>query len=174
MSTPEFARPLRVDTIGDEPRTIAIEADAAERAALTKRFGLIGIDRLTGNLTLRRDAAGIVAEGRVAATLTQACSITGDPLPAAIDEPIALRFVPEDEATQDEIELGDHDVDVIAYDGGAIDLGEVAAETMALALDPFPRGPNAEAALRDAGVLSEGEAGPFGALAGLKDKLAGK
>ena len=171
MSDPEFARPQRVDTIGDEARSIAIEADAGERAALARRFGLIAIDRLTGNFTLRRDAAGIVAEGRVAAALTQACSITGDPLPATIDEPVALRFVPEDEATQDEIELGDHDVDVIAYDGGAIDLGEVAAETMVLALDPFPRGPNAEAVLRDAGVLSEGEAGPFGVLAALKDKL---
>jgi uncharacterized protein YutE (UPF0331/DUF86 family) len=64
---------------------------------------------------------------------------------------------------------------VIPYDGGAmIDLGEVAAETMALALDPFPRGPDAESALKAAGVISEEEAKPLGALAGLKDKLAGK
>ena len=63
---------------------------------------------------------------------------------------------------------------MVPYDGGAIDLGETAAETMALALDPFPRGPGAEAALKAAGVISEEEAGPFGALAGLKDKLAGR
>ena len=30
---------------------------------------------------------------------------------------------------------------MMPFDGGAIDLGEAAAETMALALDPFPRGP---------------------------------
>ena len=42
---------------------------------------------------------------------------------------------------------------------------------MALALDPFPRAPGAEEALRAAGVIGEGEAGPFGALAGLKAKL---
>ena len=174
MSNVEFARPLRVDTIGDEPRTVEIEADAQERTALAKRFDLIGIDRLTGNFAIRRDAAGIVAEGRVAAAVTQACSITGDPLPATVDEPVALRFVPEDDSGQDEVELGDNDIDVIPYDGGAIDLGEVAAETMALALDPFPRGPNAEAKLKEAGVLSEEQAGPFGALAALKDKLAKK
>ena len=171
MTSPEFARPQRIDTIGGDPRAVEIEADEAERAALAKRFALVGIDRLTGRFTIRRDAAGIVVEGRVEAALTQACSITGDPLPATVDESVALRFVPEDEAGQDEVELGDQDIDVIPYDGGAIDLGEVAAETMTLALDPFPRGPNAEAALRDAGVLSEEQAGPFGALAALKDKL---
>ena len=170
----EFARPQRVDTIGDDARTVEIDADAQERAALAKRFDLIGIERLTGRFTIRRDAAGIVAEGRVAAAVTQACSITGDPLPATVDEPVALRFVPRQDAGQDEVELGDSDIDVIPYDGGTIDLGEVAAETMALALDPFPRGPNAEAKLKEAGVLSEEQAGPFGALAALKDKLGKK
>ncbi|WP_066584223.1 YceD family protein [Sphingomonas pruni] len=170
----EFARPQRVDTIGDDARTVEIDADAQERAALAKRFDLIGIERLTGRFTIRRDAAGIVAEGRVAAAVTQACSITGDPLPATVDEPVALRFVPQQDAGQDEVELGDSDIDVIPYDGGTIDLGEVAAETMALALDPFPRGPNAEAKLKEAGVLSEEQAGPFGALAALKDKLGKK
>jgi uncharacterized metal-binding protein YceD (DUF177 family) len=170
----EFARPQRVDTIGDDARTIEIDADAQERAALAKRFDLIGIEKLTGKFTIRRDAAGIVAEGRVAAAVTQACSITGDPLPATVDEPVALRFVAEEDSGQDEVELGDSDIDVIPYDGGTIDLGEVAAETMALALDPFPRGPNAEVVLKEAGVLSEEQAGPFGALAGLKEKLAKK
>ena len=170
----EFARPQRVDTIGDDARTIEIDADAQERAALAKRFDLIGIEKLTGKFTIRRDAAGIVAEGRVAAAVTQACSITGDPLPATVDEPVALRFVAEEDAGQDEVELGDSDIDVIPYDGGTIDLGEVAAETMALALDPFPRGPNAEVVLKEAGVLSEEQAGPFGVLAGLKDRLGKK
>jgi uncharacterized metal-binding protein YceD (DUF177 family) len=85
-----------------------------------------------------------------------------------------LRFVAEEDAGQDEVELGDSDIDVIPYEGGTIDLGEVAAETMALALDPFPRGPNAEAVLKEAGVLSEEQAGPFGVLAALKDKLGKK
>jgi len=170
----EFARPQRVDTIGDDARTIEVDADAQERAALAKRFDLIGIERLTGKFTIRRDAAGIVAEGRVEAAVTQACSITGDPLPVTVDEPVALRFVAEEDSGQDEVELGDSDIDVIPYDGGTIDLGEVAAETMALALDPFPRGPNAEVLLKEAGVLSEEQAGPFGVLAGLKDMLEKK
>lgn len=171
--TPEFSRPERIDTIG-EPRSVSIAADGGERAALAKRFDLIGIERLAGDFTIRSEAAGIAVDGRVTAALTQACSVTGDPLPAIIDEPVALLFVAAGGDGAEEVELGNGDLDIIPYDGGAIDLGEVAAETMALALDPFPRGPGAEAALKAAGVISEEEAGPFGALAGLKDKLAGK
>ena len=52
----------------------------------------------------------------------------------------------------DEIELSEDDCDTVFYTGGAIDLGEAAAETLALALDPFPRSPGAAAALREAGV----------------------
>ena len=95
-------------------------------------------------------------------------------MPAIIDEPVALRFVEADDSGREEIELGRRRLDTIPYDGAAIDLGEAAAETMALALDPFPRGPGADRHCKAAGVVSEEEAGPFGALAGLKDKLAGK
>lgn len=171
MSAPEFSRPEPAETIGDEPREIVITASAEECAALARRFDLIGVDRLTGDFTLRRDAAGILAEGRVQANVTQACSITRDPIAASIDEPVALRFVTSDGAVDGEIELADSELDILPYDGGTIDLGETAAETMALALDPFPRAPGAEAALRDAGVLSEEEAGPFAGLAALAGKL---
>lgn len=168
---PEFSHPLRVDTIGEGARTEHVEADVAERAALAQRFGLIAIDRLAGDFTISRDASGILVAGRVSAAATQACSITGEPLPARIDEEARLRFVDNLEGGE-EVELDDDAIDVLPLEGAAIDLGEVAAETLVLALDPFPRGPNAEAALKEAGVLSESEAGPFGTLAGLKDKLA--
>ena len=173
MTAPEFSRPERVDTIGEGARDIDISADADERAALAARFGLIAVDRLEARFTLRRDAMGVAANGRVSAAVVQACSVTGDPVPATIDDPVALRFVADGARAdeEEEVELDDGAIDVIGYDGAAIDLGEVAAETMALALDPFPRGPGAEAVLKAAGVVSEEEARPLGALSGLRDLL---
>ncbi|QKR99016.1 DUF177 domain-containing protein [Sphingomonas sp. CL5.1] len=167
---PEFSRPERLDTIGGEPREVTISADAGERRRLAARFGLVGIERLEATFTIRRDIAGIRADGRVTAAVTQACSVTGDPLPATVDEAVALRFVPPGESGE-EIELDENALDTIEIEGGAIDLGEAAAETLALALDPFPRGPRAAEALREAGVAAEDQAGPFGALAALKGKL---
>ena len=63
------------------------------------------------------------------------------------------------------------ELDVVFYDGAAIDLGEAVAETLVLSLDPYPRAPGAGETLKAAGVKSEEEAGPFGALVGLRDKL---
>jgi uncharacterized metal-binding protein YceD (DUF177 family) len=170
MTTPEFSRTERIDTIGEGERTIAITASDAERAALAKRFDLVSVDRLEAQFAVRRDAAGVVARGTVRAAVVQACSVTDDPLPVTIDEPIALRFV-DHEPDSEEIELDPDALDTMVFDGAAIDLGEAAAETMALSLDPFPRGPNAAAALKAAGVISEEEAKPAGALAGLKEAL---
>jgi len=59
----------------------------------------------------------------------------------------------------------------VFHDGTTIPLGEALVDTLSLALDPYPRSPNAEAALKDAGVLSEEEASPFAVLAALKSQL---
>ena len=173
MSAAEFSRIERADTIGEGERTVRITADAGERAALAKRFELKSVDSLEAEFRLRRDTAGIVAHGHVRGTVVQACVVTDEPVPVAIDEPVALRFVVDDVPGEGEIELDEDALDTMLYDGAALDLGEAAAETMALALDPYPRGPNAAAALRAAGVISEDEAKPLGAFAGLKAKLEG-
>ena len=172
--TPEFSRPERVDAIGTGPRPVAIAAEEGERAALAARFGLLSVDRLEAQLTIRREGASIVVEGEVTAAAVQPCSVTGDPVPATIAEPVALRFVEGEPGPAEEIELSADALDVIGYEGGAVDLGEAAAETMALALDPFPRSPRAAEALREAGVLAEEDTGAFAGLAGLKAKLEGR
>ncbi len=169
--TPEFSRPHRLDRIGAGESTVAVEATADERAALARRFGLVALDRIAATYALRRDSAGVHARGRLSAAATQACVATGVPLPVTVDEEFELRFLPEPETEAEEIELDAGACDTVFYAGGTIDGGEAAAETLVLALDPFPRSSEAAQALKEAGVLSEEEAGPFGALAELKEKL---
>ena len=172
--TPEFSRPERLDTIGERDRSVTFAATPEERRKLAARFAILSVDLLEAHFTIRRDTAGIVAKGHVTAKVVQACSVTDEPLTATIDEPVALRFVDNFGAVEGEIELSDDALDTVPIDGGAVDLGEAAAETLALALDPFPRGPNAAAALRAAGVISEDEYQPVNAFSGLKAKLEGK
>jgi uncharacterized metal-binding protein YceD (DUF177 family) len=173
MSAPEFSRIERADTIGEGERSVRIVATEAERAALARRFELKGVDALEAEFRLRRDTAGIIAHGHVRGAVVQACVVTDEPVPVAIDEPVALRFVVDDIPGDGEIELDEDALDTMLYDGAALDLGEAAAETMALALDPYPRSPNAAAALRAAGVVGEDEVTPLNAFAGLKAKLEG-
>jgi uncharacterized metal-binding protein YceD (DUF177 family) len=120
-------------------------------------------------VTLGRTGELVRAEGRLLAALDQSCVVTGDPVAAHIDEPFAILFMPEPTAGPDEeIELGESDCDVVFYDGAQIDLGGALADTLALSLDPYPRSAGADAALKEAGVLTEEQTSPFAVLAKLR------
>lgn len=168
----DFAHRLTLDRIRDGDR-LDLVADAEERAAVAARLDLASLDRLEAHAVLRRDKDVIFASGRVKAALEQCCVATGDPLPVHVDEAFDLRFVPEPVVPggDAEFELGADELDTLFHDGQAIDLGAAIADSLALGLDPYPRSATASEALREAGVLSEEEAGPFAALAALKDKL---
>jgi uncharacterized metal-binding protein YceD (DUF177 family) len=145
--------------LGSATKSLTVIAEPAEPAALAERFGLISLDRLEAEVRLDRDGEAIRADGRLQAEAVQACVATGAPVPARIAEPFALRFVPEAQIDRgDEVELSEADCDTLPHDGKTIELGEAIAETFALALDPYPRCPEAAAALREAGVIGEAEA----------------
>ena len=168
----DFAHRLTLDRIRDGDR-LDLVADAEERAAIVERLGLASLERLDAHAVLHRDGTTVNATGRVKASLEQRCVATGDPLAMRVDEAFDLRFVPEPKTAggDEEFELGADELDTLFHDGQAIDLGAAIADSLALALDPYPRSANAEQALRAAGVISEEEAGPFAALAALKGKL---
>jgi uncharacterized metal-binding protein YceD (DUF177 family) len=170
--TDSFAHHLRLDQIRDGER-LDLTADDRERGAVAKRLGLEAIERLECHVTLERQGEFVRVNGRLAAALTQSCAVTGEPVPAHVDEAFELVFMPEPPvaAPDDEIELGQSDCDTVFYDGGAIDLGSAIADTLALSLDPYPRSASAELALKEAGILTESEASPFAALAQLKKDL---
>jgi len=167
--TDRFARQLRLDRVRDGER-LDLVADDAERAEIARRLDLAALDRLEAHVCLERTGDVVRANGRLLASLDQNCVITGEPVAAHIDEPFALMFMPEPPVARpdEEIELGSGDLDVVFHDGVAIDLGSALADTLALSLDPYPRCAGAEAALREAGVLTEEQASPFAVLASLK------
>ncbi|WP_293882314.1 DUF177 domain-containing protein [Sphingomonas sp.] len=169
---PEFSRRVPLDRIGSAAIAETIEADAGERAALAVRFGWSGIEALSAEMVLLERAGGVDVAGHLRASLTQFCVVTGDPVPAVVDQKFRVRFV--DAAVlasgeEDEVELSESDLDVMAHDGGALDLGEAVAQTLALSVDPFPRAKAAAARLKEAGVVAEDEVekGPFAGLKGL-------
>ena len=164
-----FAHQLRLDQIRDGDR-LDLSADDAERSAITKRLGLLALGRLDAHVVLARTGDRVRADGRLVAALDQSCVVTGEPVAAHVDEPFALLFMPppESERSDEEIELGESDCDVVFYEGSAIDLGSAIADTLALSIDPYPRSAGADAVLKEAGVLTEEQASPFAVLAALK------
>lgn len=173
VSTNEFCHVVKLSEIGNLNRIIHLVADEASRSGLMARFDLAALDSLEADISLQTEAADVIATGRFAARLAQYCVASNDPVPAALNEPIHIRFVPEP-TVGGELELEADDCETMFHDGQTIDLGEAVAQSLGLALDPYPRSPEAGKILKAAGVKSEEEAAPLGALASLKDLLAKK
>ena len=71
---------------------------------------------------------------------------------------------------EEEIELSADACDEIDYTGLTFDLGEALAQTLALAIDPFAQGPDADRARVQHGLAGETGGGAFAALAAFKTK----
>jgi uncharacterized metal-binding protein YceD (DUF177 family) len=135
----EFSR------FADVPRAIGrtsvhrIAADLDERAALAARFALESLDRLEAEVKLEHLPGGLI---RLAASLSaevvQSCVVTLEPVASAVAEDFTLLFGPPEEAAREVILDGEEET-VEPLDGERIDIGEVVAQQLSLALDPFPR-----------------------------------
>jgi len=138
MTKPELSRPVR---LGPEPREVRLEAEPAEREALARRFGILGIHALSAELRLVPEPGGSVrARGLLSAEVEQECVVTLEPVRQQVEAPLDLRILAEGEEPADD----DPDSpDEIESAGGVVDLGEAVAEQLALALDPYPRAPGA-------------------------------
>jgi uncharacterized metal-binding protein YceD (DUF177 family) len=146
----EFVRPFALDKLGDRAVIQTIEAKPEERAALAKRFGVLGIDALSAKFTIKRIRAGrcVRLEGTVEGKLQQACVVSLQPVDQAISETFATIFVPEADLKPIELDeegavnldafLGDEELEEALPDG-PLDLGEIAAQEFAVSIDPYPR-----------------------------------
>ena len=138
---PELHRPLAVDRVGPAGFDVIVEASAAECAALAQRMHLPAVLALTCAFHLERDMpAALIAYGHLVARVVQTCVVSLEDFTATIDERFVVRCVPEGEESDDP---DPEAPDEITYADGMLDLGEAAAEQLALALDPYPRAPGA-------------------------------
>ena len=145
----EFSRPIDLTRIGPSGSTYAIAAKAEERAALTRRFDLLGLDLLTAKATLTPVAGGFYRlSATLEAALTQACVVTLDPVAARIEEHFSLLYGALD--AQKELLLDGESETVEPLDGMIVDIGEAVAQQLSLALDPFPRAADARAQAEEA------------------------
>jgi uncharacterized metal-binding protein YceD (DUF177 family) len=161
----EFSRVYATDRLPADGADFRIGAEAGEREALARRFELVALDRLEARgQVIRRTPGGLVeVTGRLSASAIQRCVVTLEPIPSEIEADFQRFFAPALEPTA-EIEIDPDDILLEPLEGEIVDVGEIVAEELSLALDPYPRaagaapGPTAEAS----------ERGPFAALAALR------
>ena len=174
-----FSRPFPVDDVGEEPILISISANEDECAALARSLGVEAIASFGGDFQIAKmGRLRIRAAGELRTVLTQICVVTLDPFETAIVEPVAIDFAPPEaaaaaaartphaplpgESLADQPDPPDPIVD------GRIDLGVVATEFLALALDPYPRKPGVAFDPPQGEGARSGDVSPFAALEKLK------
>lgn len=141
----EFSRPFALADLGDGEAAMEIAANSGERAALARRFGLVALVTLTATVRLRRVGNGVVAlDARCVAEVVQSCVVTLEPVAARLDEAWSISFAPPASAARDDVTVAPAEEDEPeALCGDTIDVGEVVAAHVGLALDPYPRRPGA-------------------------------
>jgi uncharacterized metal-binding protein YceD (DUF177 family) len=175
-------RPTRFRTGGLSPRKpthFAYTPDAAARAAMAPGLGLLALRQLefTGQITPDgRDA--MVLTATLSAECDQPCSVTLAPVRARILETVRRRYVSGlTQPEADEMEMPEDDT--VEPMPEVIDLADVAAEALVLALPLYPRAPGAELgsvihAPEGVTPLADSDLKPFAGLAALAGRLAPK
>jgi uncharacterized metal-binding protein YceD (DUF177 family) len=144
---PPFQRPIQTDKLRRDAQTkFRIAAEPPEYPALARFLGVDAVERLT--------FAGFVSpegkdswrvRGRMVAKVVQTCVISLEPVRGRIDEEIERTYVPERQIRhQSEVILLPDEDDAPDYYTDVIDLAQLALESLALSIDPYPRREGAE------------------------------
>jgi uncharacterized metal-binding protein YceD (DUF177 family) len=147
-----FSHPVPVEEIPEQGVDVSLSADEPTRQALAKADGLAALAALDADFHIARQGLSrFNVTGTVRAKITQTCVLTLEPFDSDLVEEVDVDFA--DDATaaqavaQADMLLGAQAADRDPPDpieNGMIDLGALAAEFLALGLDPYPRKPGAE------------------------------
>lgn len=171
---------ISVATLPSSGRTEHVVPDTDGRAALARAHDLEAVDSFRAELDVRRwHRDGVRVTGAIDADVVQRCVVTLEPVPAQVRAPVDAVFVPGDSKLSRRAPAGEaHDLLVDpdgpdapeTFDPPDLDLGAIAEEFFALALDPYPRAAGVEPVAIVSEDDGDGTASPFAALGKLRGR----
>jgi uncharacterized metal-binding protein YceD (DUF177 family) len=170
--------PIAVAQIPDTGLHRDLEADQAVRHAVADVGDLREVLSVQASLDVMPTSGGRYrVTGRMQARIGQTCVVTLDPIESDIDEPVDVIFAPPeqipematlvDESQENDRASGEDTPDPPEpIENGIIDLGRLATDALYLAVDPYPRKP--DAVFEPLVEAPDPEDHPFAALKALK------
>ena len=163
MPALEFSRPVNVARLGGGLDQ-SIEAKPAERIAVAERLRIPAVASLAASFDVRPETGRLIeVEGTLRARVTQTCVVSGDEFESDIRHAVKALYGHETPGAEPDPQSEWDDIEPV--ENGEIDLGELAVQYLALALDPYPRKPGAVLPEVDGKVKRQN---PFSVLDGLK------
>jgi hypothetical protein len=168
-----FRRPMAVAGLRRDAETpLRIAAEPGELAELARYLDVDRIDRLTlAGFISPAENGGWRVRGRLVASLEQVCVVSLAPMRSRHDAEIERLYLPTDQfVAEPEVEVSHDDQDAPDPFTSSIDPAQLAVESLALMIDPYPRAGSAELEQRTfaaPGVtpLSDEASLPFAGLA---------
>jgi uncharacterized metal-binding protein YceD (DUF177 family) len=161
-----LSRPVVVARMPSQGIEVDIRATPEECAALAADFKLPEVKSLEARFRLTGKPERVHVTGHITADIVQVCVVTLDPFESRLDEDVEVDFEeprPDERADpRADIDLAEEGPDEIV--DGRIDVGALAAEFVALGLDPYPRKPGVDFSYEE---QDPGD-NPFARLAELK------
>lgn len=165
---------VAVTEVPDAPLVASREATEAELSSLQKALGLLGIDDVSVDYTIKRQAGGMYRlSGQIRATVRQACIVSLEPVEEHINDDFKAEFWPGSvtplAASGNDNELPVLDgTDVELIDNGRMDIGRVIFETLSGALNPYPRKDGAAFDWQDQANDNPDKVSPFAVLSKIR------
>lgn len=170
---PEFSRVFQLEKSLHAAASFKIKANAEERIALAKRFGLREVKDFSIEFTLHsgQQSKEYDLQGQGVADIIQSCVITVKDVPATVNFSFHTKLCEGKEQPIDEADDSflEEETDIDYYQNGQIDVGEIAAQYLSLSLDPYPKAEGAEEFLSRQTGEEEKKTGIFSALQKLKE-----
>ena len=136
---------IRLDSMPVAGRDIDITVEREAREAIAAQLEVTAVDRLQVKLHAVRFRGGMRVTGQLKALVVQPSVVSLEPVVEEIEEPVDRIFLPGGEKPY----AGKADAEVFVdlegddipdhFEGNEADLSELIVETLALAIDPYPR-----------------------------------
>ncbi len=162
-AAPKFSRLILIETIPPDGLRADLEAHTEALPPIAQRLGVPAVLALAGRLEVQRSGAEIHVEGDLSARLSRECVASLELFEERVDESFALRFAAANSSAGD---IDDENAPE-PLEGDTIDLAEILIQQLSLAMNPYPRKPDAQSLADSYGGAET--ASPF---AGLRDAFA--
>ena len=165
---------IRIDSMPPKGRDLALAASEEEREAIAAQLAITAVEMLRVRLHADKFRGGFRVKGRLEAVVKQPSVISLEPVRQEIAEDIDRIFLPGGEKPFAGVAGAETFVDLEGddvpdhFEGPEADLSDLIIETLALAIDPYPRAEGES--IGDLGLESSesDDSSPFSRLRALK------
>jgi uncharacterized metal-binding protein YceD (DUF177 family) len=165
---------IRVDSMPPAGRHLRLALGEEEREALAAALGITAVERLEATLHAVKFRGGMRVTGQLQAEIVQPSVVSLEPVHQTVDEPIDRVFLPGPGKPAAGAAGTEIFVDLEAddppdhFEGPEADMSDLVIESLALAIDPYPRAEGES--VESLGLLPEEdeEPSPFARLKVLK------